>query len=163
VIWPELHAMLAAVAPRPDEPVRPGSADLRAGSAPMPSSVAPGAQTGGSPGADVPLVNRAIIDRLGATLPPALVADFLRRGIENAERACERLGTLSAGAEEVMREAHSLKGTSGSFGLTRICAIASEIETAANEGQDAAESLSCLASAVAATREELRRSGLLPG
>jgi signal transduction histidine kinase/CheY-like chemotaxis protein len=163
VIWPELLATLAAVVPRPDEPARPVSTDGEAGRTAAPGSVEPEVPAGRSPAPGISLVNRTIIDRLGATLPPGLVADFLRRGIENAERACERLLNLSPGAEEITREAHSLRGTSGSFGLTRISAVASEIETAANEGQDAAEPLSRLASAVAATREELRRSGLLPG
>jgi hypothetical protein len=57
-----------------------------------------------------------MLDRLRATLPAEAFAGLVRRGIENAERACARLPTLPAGSEEQVREAHSLKGTAGTFG-----------------------------------------------
>ena len=77
------------------------------------------------------LVDRAMLDGLAAKLPADAFVEFVRRGIENAERACNRLGTLPAGSEEgAIREAHSLKGTWGSLGLKRISAIAGEIEAA---------------------------------
>jgi HPt (histidine-containing phosphotransfer) domain-containing protein len=60
----------------------------------------------------------------------------VRRGIENAERACARLPALPAGSEEQVREAHSLKGTAGTFGLRRVSAVAGEIEAAARDGGD---------------------------
>jgi len=101
-------------------------------------------------------------DRLGARLPAEAFAGFLRRGIENAERACARLGTLPAGSGEQVREAHSLKGTAGSFGLSRIGAIAGEIEAAAEDGGEVSGLVGRLAAAVAATREELCETGLLP-
>jgi CheY-like chemotaxis protein len=107
------------------------------------------------------LIDRAMLERLAATLPGGAFAGFVRRGIENAERTCDRLATLPAGSEELVRAAHSLKGTSGSFGLKRISAIAGEIEAAAGRGEDVAGLVGRLREAVVATREELREAGLL--
>ena len=58
-----------------------------------------------------------------------------------------------------MRAAHSLKGTSGSFGLKAISVIAGEIEAAAREGRELARLVEQLDGAVAATREALRQAG----
>jgi HPt (histidine-containing phosphotransfer) domain-containing protein len=62
-----------------------------------------------------------------------------------------------------VREAHSLKGTAGTFGLKRIGASAGEIEAAAREGGDVSGLVERLAAAVAATHEALRGAGLLTG
>jgi HPt (histidine-containing phosphotransfer) domain-containing protein len=62
-----------------------------------------------------------------------------------------------------VREAHSLKGTAGTFGLRRVSAVAGEIETVAREGGEASGLAGRLAAAVAATREALRDAGLLAG
>ena len=79
-----------------------------------------------------------------------------------AERACERLGTLPAGSGELSREAHSLKGTAGTFGLSRISAVAEAIEAAAQEGREVSGLVGRLGATVAATREALREAGLVP-
>jgi CheY-like chemotaxis protein len=111
---------------------------------------------------EIPLLDRAMIERLGANLPAQKYADFLQRGIANAQRSSKRLAELPAGSEELMREAHSLKGTSGTFGLQRISALAAEIEVAARDGGELTELVEQLAAAVTATREELRSCDLLP-
>ena len=61
-----------------------------------------------------------------------------------------------------MREAHSLRGSAGSFGLGRVGALAGEIEAAAPSGGEVSGLVERLAAAVAATREELREAKLLP-
>ena len=109
------------------------------------------------------LVDRALLDGLAARLPAAAFAGFVRRGIGNAERACGRLGTLPAGSEELAREAHSLKGTSGSFGLRRVSVLAAETEAGARDGRDVSGLVERLREVVAATRTELRAAGLLDG
>ena len=111
----------------------------------------------------MPLLDRAMLGRLGATLPAEAFAGLVRRGIENAERACARLPTLAAGSEEQVREAHSLKGTAGTFGLRRVSAIAGEVEAAARDGGDVSGLVGRLEAAVATTRDELRQSDLIPG
>ena len=62
-----------------------------------------------------------------------------------------------------MREAHSLKGTAGTFGLRRVSAVAAAIEEAARDGEDLSRLVGRLEAAVAATRDELRQSVLTPG
>jgi CheY-like chemotaxis protein len=116
-----------------------------------------------APAREPPLLDRGLLDRLGATLPSEAFAGLVRRGIENAERACARLPALPAGSEEQVREAHSLKGTSGTFGLRRISAVAGEIEAAATNGREVSGLVERLAAAVAETREALREAELLPG
>jgi HPt (histidine-containing phosphotransfer) domain-containing protein len=102
-----------------------------------------------------------MLDGLASRLPADAFAGLVRRGIGNAERACGRLGTLPVGSEELAREAHSLKGTSGSFGLRRVSAVAGEIEAAAKAGEDVSALVARLKEEVAATRGELRAAGLL--
>ena len=70
-------------------------------------------------------------------------------------------GRCRSGSEELAREAHSLKGTSGSFGLKAISAVAGEIEEAAKAGEDVSALVARLKEEVAATRGELRAAGLL--
>jgi signal transduction histidine kinase/DNA-binding response OmpR family regulator len=146
--------------PAPDGEVdgttRSAPATAQAGSSEAPDT-APGTEAD-----EAPLLDRGILDRLGATLPAEAFAGFVRRGIENAERACARLPALPAGSEEQVREAHSLKGTAGTFGLRRISAVAGEVEAAATNGHEVSGLVERLAAAVAATREALREAGLLP-
>jgi signal transduction histidine kinase/ActR/RegA family two-component response regulator/HPt (histidine-containing phosphotransfer) domain-containing protein len=93
-----------------------------------------------------------------------------RRGVRRLRAAGDRergaglraAAVLPAGSEEQVREAHSLKGTSGTFGLRRVSAVAGEIEAAARDGGDVSGLVGRLAAAVAATREALRDAGLLP-
>jgi CheY-like chemotaxis protein len=153
VDWPGLLATLAALA----GPGEPGGAAPR-----WCPEAGPVAEPERAGAAEAPLLDRGMLDRLGATLPAEAFAGFVRRGIENAERACARLPTLPAGSEEQVREAHSLKGTAGSFGLRRVSAVAAEIEAAAREGGDVSGLVGRLAAAVAETREALREAGLLP-
>jgi CheY-like chemotaxis protein len=161
VIWPELLAVLANVVAQRGEPVIAGT--RAAGGEPPNVRVAGSAVPKPKPVDEASLLDRGAIDRLGTTLPAEVVASFLRRGIENAERACERMRTLPSGSEELLREAHSLKGTSGSFGLKGISAIAERIEARAKEERGAQEALDSLPAVVAATRDALARSGLVPG
>lgn len=129
---------------------------------------APGAGAGQAPagpsspaGAAVPLVDRAMLEGLAARLQPEAFAGLVRPGLGNAERTCGRLGALPAGSEELVREAHSLRGTSGSFGLRRISALAGEIEAAAQAGEDVSGPVERLGEAVGTTWAELRAAGLL--
>jgi hypothetical protein len=140
---------------RTDVPGDPGTDD--------PSSAAPAPAPARAPRAgEAALLDRAMLDRLRATLPAEAFAGLVRRGIENAERACARLPALPAGSEEQVREAHSLKGTSGTFGLRRVSAVAGEIEAAAGDGGEVSGLVELLAAVVAETREELRGTGLVP-
>jgi HPt (histidine-containing phosphotransfer) domain-containing protein len=111
---------------------------------------------------EAPLLDRAMIDRMARSLPSAVFTPLLGRAAESAAKACERLGTLPAGSEELVREAHSLKGSAGSFGLRAISTIAGQIEAAAGRGEEVLDLVGRLREAVAATREQLRTAGLIP-
>jgi HPt (histidine-containing phosphotransfer) domain-containing protein len=69
--------------------------------------------------------------------------------------------TLAKGSQELTREAHTLKGTSGVIGLTRISQIAAEVEDGVRSGAGVEPLVMELKKAIAATRDELRRAGLL--
>jgi PAS domain S-box-containing protein len=158
IAWPALLAALAEIAAGPAPSATAASNE---GARAVPSADAEG-RTGSLPGAGadrVPLLDRGVIERLGAGLPAGALADLLRRVIEDAERSWARLRALPAGGEELTAEMHRLGGTAGSFGLTRISTLAAEIEAAARDGLDTPEMGDRLATAVAATRAELRGFG----
>jgi CheY-like chemotaxis protein/HPt (histidine-containing phosphotransfer) domain-containing protein len=167
VDWPQVFAAMARHAGegRQAEPAEAGAGETApeappsdgGGAREVPPEPAPSAGEAGAPG----LIDRAMLERLAASLPGGAFAGFVRRGIENAERACVQFGTLPAGSEELARTAHSLKGTSGSFGLKGISALAGEIEAAAGRGEDVSGPAERLREVVAATRAELRAAGLL--
>ena len=71
-----------------------------------------------------------------------------------ARRAAGRVGGTRAGGAQP-------EGTSGSFGLRRISALAGEIEAAAQAGEDVSGPVERLGEAVGATWAELRAAGLL--
>jgi PAS domain S-box-containing protein len=114
-----------------------------------------------SAGDGTPLLDRAAIDELVASLPAEVTADLLRRAVADAERSRVLLGRLPAGSAEVLEEAHKLKGVARLFGLTRIGTTAGEVEATARHGGDVSASVDRLAGAVAATRAALRAAGLL--
>lgn len=109
---------------------------------------------------ELPLVDRNVFDRFGADFSPKQRAQFLRRCIENAEGAGERMASAGSQLEEVVREAHGLRGTSATLGLTRISQLAGEIEDRAREGDPVERLVAELRTAVSDTDAELRTLGV---
>jgi len=101
------------------------------------------------------------LERLGAIAPSEKVTSWIRQGIEEAEQYCQRLTTLPNSSQELTREAHTLKGTSGIIGLTRISQIAAEIEDGVRNHAGVEPLVMELRNAIAATRDELQWAGLL--
>jgi signal transduction histidine kinase/CheY-like chemotaxis protein/HPt (histidine-containing phosphotransfer) domain-containing protein len=113
------------------------------------------------PGAsEEPLIDRVQLKAKGEGVPAQAWAGFLEWVLKDAERACGRLEALPVGSEELVREAHSLKGTTGSFGLRRISSIAAAIEAVARNKGDVSGLVGRLATAVVATRVELSGAGV---
>lgn len=108
-----------------------------------------------------PLVNRQILEQFGAYMSGKELALWLRRGIEDVEKGSAEMKALPKGSGELAERAHSLKGMAGMFGLARIRQIAGAIEESSRAGHNAEHQLSELKEAVAATRDELRQSGLI--
>ncbi len=120
-------------------------------------------QAGGSPAisTELSLIDREKLEVIRSRLPAAAWTEFVQRGIVNAERSCEWLKTLPPSSEELRREAHSLKGASGSFGLREISRMAALIEVLVRNEQDISISVERLEAVVTATRKELNEAGFL--
>jgi HPt (histidine-containing phosphotransfer) domain-containing protein len=142
IVWPELFAAMAALTVRED----------KMGSEP-PHAEAPAAS------AMAPLLDYAILAPLGKGITPEVLASFLRRAVEEAERAYGLLVDLLDRPEEAWRVAHRLRGTAGSFGLTRISELAGAIEERVAHGDELANIVTRLGAAVVATRKEIEREG----
>jgi CheY-like chemotaxis protein len=110
----------------------------------------------------VPLLDRPVIDRLAAAISAERLAPLLQQAVQQAAQSSDEFRTLEADPEGLAREAHKLKGTSGTCGLTRISKIAAEIETHAREGRDGGQLISELAKATDATAQALQEAKLIP-
>jgi CheY-like chemotaxis protein len=105
-----------------------------------------------------PLLNQKTIEQLGTKLAAEDFSAFLHSALQEAEQAIGRLERLSADPAALVREAHTLKGTAGLFGLKRISALAGEIEVAARDGRDISDFIGRLRQVSTATRAELASS-----
>ena len=86
---------------------------------------------------------------------------LIHAGMRGYEESCERMFDPQATAELVHRDAHKLKGSSGTLGLAAICRIAGCIEEAAGQGELPRHLMPQLREAITATRAELVRRGVL--
>jgi PAS domain S-box-containing protein len=143
VVWPDLFGALAAVATGRPAPAEP--ADGKAAPPPPPA-------------ADAPLLDRKLLDGLVRNTSPELFRNLFSRGLDSAEESCRRLRAALGDGAELAREAHRLRGTSGSFGLARISALAGAIEDGAG---DPAGLVARLEAAVAASRQAARAADLV--
>ena len=89
------------------------------------------------------------------------LAELMRVGMDGYEQACALIEQEGASTETVARQAHKLKGSAGTLGLSAISALAVRLEDAALEGRLERDLIVQLRAAVAATRTELERKGLL--
>jgi CheY-like chemotaxis protein len=110
----------------------------------------------------VPLLDRPVIDRLAAAISAERLAPLLQQAVQQAAQSSDEFRTLEADPEGLAREAHKLKGTSGTCGLTRISKIAAEIETHAREGRDGGHLIGELVQATEATAQALQEAKLIP-
>ncbi len=148
VVWPELFTALA---------------DAAAGGGPSATARAAGGPPAAAPlpaMADVPLLDRPLLEGMARELPEAAVRKLLARGLEGAGESCHRLKAASGDAGRMAQESHRLRGTAGTFGFARVSALAGMIEDRAGHGEDAAGLVAELEDAVGATRAAVGRSGL---
>jgi HPt (histidine-containing phosphotransfer) domain-containing protein len=105
------------------------------------------------------LLDQKTIEQLGSQLSAKELVVLLGDAAAEADKSYEKLRAWRGNdADELAREAHSLKGTSGLFGLARISTIAGDIEAAARAGGDITEFVRDLGEAVSATSVELHAS-----
>ncbi|HEX7889880.1 MAG TPA: ATP-binding protein [Ramlibacter sp.] len=140
--WDELHATIAGYANRPPPPaIAP---------APEPSTEPPAV-----------LVDDGVLASLrnmaGDELP-----GLLRGGMQGYDASVRRMTAADATGEQLQREAHKLRGSSGTLGLAALSQLAERIEDAAGKGQLTRDLVAQLGDTLLATRQELERRGLLP-
>src|SRR4051794_6971941 len=116
---------------------------------------------------DNPLLRMQTLKQLAIQLGPEELAGYFQQALDGAEQSTSALEAeaLAGKSAAIVREAHSLKGSAGLFGLRQISTIAGEIVSAAKEGSDVLPLLHELRLSVIDTRAELHISGLmsLPG
>jgi HPt (histidine-containing phosphotransfer) domain-containing protein len=85
---------------------------------------------------NLPLVEGSTFVDLLANLGEETTSKLLQEFLEDTGQRCQRLATALDANDRVTvsNEAHSVKGAAASFGATRLCEIASELEREAANG-----------------------------
>jgi CheY-like chemotaxis protein len=96
-------------------------------------------------------------NRIGEQLGP-----LIERCVDDAERTCRSIAAPEVRLEDIIRDAHNLKGTSGMLGLARISQLFGEIQARASDRRLVDHLAAELNEIVTATRTELRSTGLMP-
>jgi HPt (histidine-containing phosphotransfer) domain-containing protein len=120
----------------------------------------PAGATGRSPCG--PLLDDAALQALERLMGHAELAALVQRGLEAYQGYCDRMVAPGANAVDIYREAHKLKGSSGTLGLCAISTLADQIETLCCDSQPVTELVARLRCALASTQAELVLHGLLP-
>jgi signal transduction histidine kinase/DNA-binding NarL/FixJ family response regulator len=149
--WELLHAALARIA---------GAAQPLAAVAPEPEPEL--AAVPEAPPAQPPLLEEQTLAMLRRMANDAELAELLRVGMAGYEDACAAMEQEGAGVETIARQAHKLKGSAGTLGLSAIMQLAIRLEEAAQQGEVPRELIEQLRATIGATRCELERRGLLP-
>jgi CheY-like chemotaxis protein/HPt (histidine-containing phosphotransfer) domain-containing protein len=137
--WDLLHAALARIA----------------GAAP---SVDPVMDSSAAQGALLDDQTLSVLRRMASD---AELAELMRVGMSGYEDACAQIEQEGASAETVAQQAHKLKGSAGTLGLSAISALAVQLEDSALQGLADPGLIVQLRAAITATRGELERRGLL--
>jgi signal transduction histidine kinase/DNA-binding NarL/FixJ family response regulator/HPt (histidine-containing phosphotransfer) domain-containing protein len=110
---------------------------------------------------ELALIDRNVIDSIGADMPADRLSTFLQRGIQEAEQSCERIRAMRPDSEDFGREVHRLKGTSGTIGFMRISSVSEQIQAGSHSGKKVAELVTMLQTTVRDTKRELLSAGLI--
>jgi len=110
---------------------------------------------------ETPLLDRQRLEQFGIGLTNEQLVSWVTKGIEDADRAYDRMAPMVQFPDALAGEAHKLTGTSGTFGFARISEIAAQIEDTARQGGEVEALLTDLKKAVADTSAALRQSGLI--
>jgi signal transduction histidine kinase/FixJ family two-component response regulator len=142
-----LAAIMRAIAFKSSQRVSPGS--------PPPAAAA------SAIGLELAVLDRAMFDRTAAHLAPDAIASYLATIAELAGSLLRGLRQDDAGTpngDELAAEAHTLAGSAGMFGYTRVAEAARRFEGAMQSGAGAAPDLvEGLRAALEATLEEIHQ------
>jgi CheY-like chemotaxis protein len=127
------------------------------------AAVDPLAEDGGGDVGAADLLDDRTLVQLRALTGEEQLAELLRAGMLGYEEHCARLQAPGLSAEAMAREAHRLRGSSGTLGFAAISRLAGTIEEAAERGETPRELVPALRATIAATRQELARRGLVEG
>ncbi|MDB5956831.1 ATP-binding protein [Ramlibacter sp.] len=125
------------------------------------SALDPWAEDAGMAASPLELVDDRALADLRELAGDEQVVELLRVGMRGYEDYCQRMEAPGVTAEAMLRDAHRLKGSSGTLGFGAISRLASIIEEAAAQGETPRELVPALRATMQATREELTRRGLL--
>jgi CheY-like chemotaxis protein/HPt (histidine-containing phosphotransfer) domain-containing protein len=150
VVWPELFAALANVAAG-----RARLVDARR----QEITTVPTAHIAEQ---EEPLLNRSMMNQMRSAMPPAAYQKMLARGLEGASESRRLIEMALDDRDELIREAHRLRGTAGTFGLTRISALAGLIEDRASRGEDVTDLTVELGRVLELTRATIQQFELVP-
>ena len=120
--------------------------------APEPSRPSPQAPPRGVEDADL-AIDAGFLNRMYEEMPRDKVDAWLRRALEEADKALIGLEDADTDPIEAARAAHRLKGTAANFGLRAVSEAAEAIETAG--GARSPSTLGTLRDAIARTRDVL--------
>jgi HPt (histidine-containing phosphotransfer) domain-containing protein len=109
-----------------------------------------------------PLLDDEAMGALERLMGRAELAALVSRGMESYQGYCDRMVAPGVNAVDIYREAHKLKGSSGTLGLCAICALAGQIETLCTDSRPVTDLVARLRRTLAATQAELVLHGLLP-
>jgi HPt (histidine-containing phosphotransfer) domain-containing protein len=102
---------------------------------------------------EVPLLDHASLHELRANIPASHFQGLIGRAVAGMEEACARMSARDGA--RLAQEAHRLRGTAGSFGFTRVSALAGLVEERAAAGHDAEQLILALKAAAHETRAAL--------
>jgi CheY-like chemotaxis protein len=139
VAWPDLFGALAAVGAGRPEIAAPSQA----------------------PESSAGLLDETRLASLRDMAGETKFALFIGNAMQSAVATYAEMADLKDDPAELAEPAHRLAGSVPSFGLARIGALAREIELCSLAREDPDDLLDRLGSAVAATRAELIRTGML--
>ncbi|WP_051328705.1 response regulator [Geminicoccus roseus] len=144
IVWTDLFAALAAIA---------------AGVAPPEIAEDQRERAGGTVDLlEQPLLDRARVQGMSQKMSPEMVRQMLGRGLSGAADSIAKLRDGAGDAEVLSKEAHRLRGTAGTFGLTRLSVLAGLVEDASSDpargrqGEVVAELIALLGSVLEETR-----------
>ena len=144
IVWPQLLAAIAGL-----------SSGATASPATPIDASAPSVAEPNLVDAELPDLDHKLLDSLAQQLPPETLQRLLRQGLDGASQSCVLLRAALGDPALLRQEAHRLRGTSGSFGLARVSALAGAIEDRAVRGEDVADLLPELERATAAAHASL--------
>jgi PAS domain S-box-containing protein len=101
------------------------------------SEMEPPEAPGVSAGADLPLLDVAVLDNMERETSSDLVKEILGIFVEETRVRLVTLGAcMNAALEEITSAAHAIKSSAGTFGARRLQEVARQVEVAARAGED---------------------------